>query len=108
MWGCWLRPVFNTSSIQLQESQELLTADVVGRDTLAHDGVCNGALLFVQFDDTLLDAALGDQSVDGDRSLLPDAVGPIGCLRFDCRVPPGIEMDHVVRAGQIEPESAGL
>lgn len=38
---------------------------------------------------------------------LADAMGAIGCLRFDGRVPPGIDVNHVVGAGELQPEATG-
>ena len=43
------------------------------------------ALVVVQFDDLLLDGALGDEAVDRYRARLPDSVGAVGGLVFDGR-----------------------
>ena len=39
---------------------------------------------------------------------LADAVRAVDRLRLDRRIPPGIEQEHVVRRGQVQPEPARL
>ena len=39
---------------------------------------------------------------------LADPVGPVGRLLLDRRVPPAVDVDHVVGAGQVEAGAAGL
>ncbi len=46
--------------------------------------------------------------VDGYVLLLSDPVGPVSGLALDGRVPPRVEVDHVVGAGEVEPEPARL
>ena len=62
----------------------------------------------VQGEDRHVDRGLGDEPVDRDRAGLADAVGAIGGLVFDGRVPPGVEVDHVVGAGEVEAGAAGF
>ena len=59
-------------------------------------------------DHLFLDAALEHELVDGHRSRLADAMGAIGGLLFDRRVPPRIEMDDVVGSGQVDADATGL
>ena len=56
----------------------------------------------------LLDRAAGDQPVHLDRLGLADPVGAVGGLLLDGRVPPAVDVDDVVGAGQVEPGAAGL
>ena len=46
--------------------------------------------------------------IDRHVLLLPDAVGPVGSLALNGRLPPWVEVDHVVGAGEVESESARL
>ena len=62
----------------------------------------------VQREDLLLDGAARDEPVDRDRLVLADAVRAIGGLIFDGGVPPRIEVDHVVGAGEVDAGAAGL
>jgi hypothetical protein len=41
-------------------------------------------------------------------AVLTDAVGAVGRLGFDRRVPPEVEMDDVAGGGQVQPGAAGL
>src|SRR5690606_12305989 len=41
-------------------------------------------------------------------AFLADAIGAVGCLVFDGRIPPAIEVEHVVGRGQIEARASGL
>src|SRR3984893_16274817 len=66
------------------------------------------ALAAVESEDFLLDTILDDQAVDSDRPLLPDAMCAIGGLILDRRIPPGVEMDHVVGGGQVQSGAARL
>ena len=54
------------------------------------------------------DGVLGDEVIDGDILLLPDAVGAVGGLLFDDGIPPRVEVDDVVGTGQVEPQSTGF
>ena len=56
--------------------------------------------------DLFLDRVARDQLVGGDDARLADAMGAIGRLRFDRRVPPRIEMDHGVGRGKVEADAA--
>ena len=61
-----------------------------------------------QLGDPLLDRALGDQPVHLHRLGLADPVGAVGGLLLDGGVPPAVEVDDVVGAGQVEAGAAGL
>src|SRR4051794_8296652 len=65
-------------------------------------------LALLQFEHALLDRALRDELVDEDGLVLADAVGPVGGLVLDGRVPPGIVVNDRVGRCQIEPGAAGL
>jgi hypothetical protein len=56
----------------------------------------------------LLDGAARDELDAVDGALLADAVGAVGGLVLDGRVPPGVEVDDHVRAGQVQARAAGL
>ena len=64
--------------------------------------------VLVQLDDLFFDGVARHQPVDGHRALLADAVGAVGGLVFDGRVPPRVHVDHVVGGGQVEAQAAGL
>src|SRR6516165_12239224 len=65
-------------------------------------------LALLQFQHALFDGTLRDELVDKDRLVLADAVGAVGRLVLDRRVPPGVVMDDRVGGGQIETSPAGL
>jgi len=86
---------------------------IVFTQTRAHFGAIEKiggeiALVFVQLEDALLDAVLDHKPVDRDWPVLADAVGAIGRLILDRWIPPGVEMDHVIRRRQVETCAAGL
>ena len=56
----------------------------------------------VQIENALFDAVRDDKAIDRDGPTLADAVGPIGCLVLDCRVPPWVEMDDKIGCREIE------
>jgi len=62
----------------------------------------------VQVDDLLLDRVLRDETVDGDRQTLADAMCAIRRLVLNGRIPPGIEQDDVVRRGEVQSRAIGL
>jgi hypothetical protein len=51
-------------------------------------GVGDVVFLPVQGNNALLDAVLDDQAIDGDRSLLTDAMSAVGGLVLNRRIPP--------------------
>jgi hypothetical protein len=55
-----------------------------------------------QLIDPLLDGARADHDAPAPPRLA-DAVGAIGCLILDGRVPPAIEVEDVAGVGQVEP-----
>jgi hypothetical protein len=69
-------------------------------DQLAFAGLERGDLLF--------DRADGEQFVDEDLLLLADAMGAVGGLVLDGRVPPGIVVDDGVGGGEVEAGAAGF
>ncbi|MNR19846.1 hypothetical protein D3C85_1366590 [compost metagenome] len=62
----------------------------------------------MQGKDLFLDGVLGHQPIDGDRPLLAHAVGAVAGLVLHRRVPPGVEVDHIVGGGQVEPAASRL
>src|SRR6266446_10074589 len=65
-------------------------------------------LALLQFEHALFDGTLRDELVDEDGLVLADAVGAIGRLVLDRRVPPGIVMDHGIGGRQIEAGAASF
>ena len=65
-------------------------------------------LLALEQLDLLLDRAGRDEPVGGHDLGLADAVGAIGGLLLDGRVPPRIEVDDGVGGGEVEARAAGL
>lgn len=61
-----------------------------------------------EFIDTFFHGATTEELVDKNVFVLADAPSPVGCLVFDCRVPPAVEMDHMGCCGQIESRPSGL
>ena len=71
-------------------------------------GVRQRPLAVEQCRDPLLDRAPGDHPVHLDRLGLADPVGAVGGLLLDGRVPPAVDVDHVVGAGEVEAGAARL
>ena len=71
-------------------------------------GVHEVAFFFLEFEDFFFDGAGGDEFVNGDGTLLTDAVGPVGGLGFDGGVPPWVEVDDGVGFGEVESVAAGF
>src|ERR1700730_15642639 len=65
-------------------------------------------LALLQFEHALFDCPLRDELVDEDGLVLADAVGAVGRLVLDGRVPPRVVMDDRVGGGQIEAGAASL
>src|SRR5688572_17071436 len=56
----------------------------------------------MQLDNALLDGPLGDKPVNGDRTLLPQAMRTVGGLIFYSRIPPRIHVNDIIRGGQAQ------
>ena len=82
----------------------LLSSGVVFGD----DGVGEVAFGLLELQDFFLDGAFGDEAVGEDVADLADAVGAVDGLGFDGGVPPGVEEEDVVGAGEVEAEAAGF
>jgi len=65
-------------------------------------------LCLVERHDLFFDGSLRHQAIDRDRSILTHAMCAGGCLIFDRGVPPGIQMNHIIGGGQVQPRPAGL
>src|SRR5687768_8015433 len=61
----------------------------------------------MQFDNPLLDRPLGNEPVNGDGTLLPQAMGAVGGLILHSRIPPGIHMKHIIRCREVQANAAG-
>ncbi len=66
------------------------------------------ALGLVEIQNAFLHAALLNHAVDGDGTLLAYAVCPVRRLVFHGRIPPGVQMNHVVRGRQVDTRAACL
>ena len=62
----------------------------------------------LQVERPFLDGATGDELDRGDDVFLADAMGAVGRLRFDGGIPPRVEMNHGVRGGEVQADSAGF
>lgn len=49
-----------------------------------------------------------NESIDRYRALLTNAVGAVAGLVFDGRIPPRIQMNHIVGSGEVEAQSSGF
>ena len=58
-----------------------------------------------QLNDTLVDRALRDQSVDGDLARLTQTVGTVHCLRVVGRVPVMVVEDDGVRGSEVDTQT---
>ena len=56
-------------------------------------------LLLLQQLNLLFDGTASDQLVDEHWFVLANAIGAVAGLGFDCRIPPGVEVDHGVGGG---------
>src|SRR5881394_2951235 len=68
----------------------------------------NFALLLLEGQNLLFHGAARDELVAGDDTGLADAVGAISGLVFDGGIPPWVEVNHGVRAGQVQAHAAGF
>src|SRR5438552_15477730 len=66
------------------------------------------ALRLEQLIDSLLERPHANETVHEHRLVLTDAMHAVGRLLLDRRVPPAVEMDHVVRRRQVQPATPSL
>ena len=59
------------------------------------------ALALLKLENLLLHRVARDELVAGDDARLPDAVRAVGGLIFDGGIPPRVEVNHGVRAGEV-------
>lgn len=90
------------------EGQHFLGGHLVAHVGAFEERVGQGAFGVVEAEDFLFDGVLGDEVIDGDLLLLADAVGAVGGLLFDGRIPPGVKVDDVVGPREVEAEAARL
>ena len=69
-------------------------------------GIGQISLGLVKAQNLLLDGVLRDEVIDGDVLALTKAIGTIGGLLLDSRVPPRVEMDDIVGPCQVQAQSA--
>ena len=62
----------------------------------------------VQGDDLFFDGVGGNQPVNRHRALLANPVNPVAGLVFHCRVPPGVQVNHIISLGQVQPGTPGF
>src|SRR6516165_5409284 len=102
---------FSPGSISAERLKQALDIGRVKRRGGIAAGLVDprGQRLFalLQFEHALFDRTLRHELVDEDRLVLADAVGAVGRLVLDRRVPPGIIMNDGVGGGQIEAGAAG-
>ena len=92
-----------------QQQFQIFAAQVADQAVVgADDRVGQVALGLLQLQHLFLDRVPGDQPVGEDLAGLADAVGAVDRLRFDGRVPPGVEQEDVLGRGQVQAEAAGL
>lgn len=65
-------------------------------------------LFFLQFEHLLFDGSTDDELLNEYGLGLSDTVSSISCLSFYSRIPPGIEMDDIIRRDQIESSASRL
>jgi len=65
-------------------------------------------LVGVKAQDLLFDGVSSDQTIHCNRQKLADTVGSVGGLILYGRVPPRVEMDHIVGCGQVQTEATRL
>ena len=75
---------------------------------VAEEALQEIAFAVLEVEDLFLDGAAGDELVTGDNVLLADAMGAVGGLAFNGGIPPGIEMDDGIGAGEVEADAAGF
>src|SRR5437764_2758374 len=93
----------------LEQTLNFLPRQVVRQRLLAAEGgLDDGALLFLQRQNFLLHRAARDKLVAGHYPGLADAVGAVRGLVLHRRIPPRVEMNDCVRAGEREAHAAGL
>src|SRR5258705_7481904 len=93
----------------LKQTLNFLPRQVVRQRLLAPEGgLYDGALLLLQRQNLLLHRATRDELVAGHHTGLADAVGAVRGLVLNRRIPPRVEMNDCVRAGERETHAAGL
>ena len=86
-----------------QQQHQIFTGDVPDQVVVgANDRVCQVALCLLEGEDLFFDCVASNQSISKDAFRLADAVRAIDGLRFDRRVPPGIEQEDILGSGQIQ------
>ena len=103
------RPSRKHSFSLREEIQQLFLFQAWNKDSPSvEDGLHHLFLLILKRENLFLDRAPRNKFVTGDNVLLPDPVGPVGGLRFDCRVPPRVEVDHSIRSSEIQADSSSF
>ena len=92
-----------------EQFPQFLVAEFANPAFARGDGhICEVALVLNHLVDTFLEGVLGDEAVDEDVLVLTDAVGTVGGLRLDSRVPPEVVVDDMAGGGEVETCACGL
>ena len=101
--------MFGVSELSPQQFLDLLPIERIGEGFLAFQrGRDDFPFAILQGQDLFFNGIAGDQFVAGDHFGLPNAVGAAGGLVFHGRIPPRIEMDDRVGAGEVQAYAAGF
>jgi len=84
------------------ERDQLVGAHAASPVGAVQDTADEFSFVFVHRQDLLFNRVPGDEAIDGDGSLLTQAVGAVGGLILDGRVPPWIHVDDIIGCGQIQ------
>src|SRR5580765_5293617 len=104
-----MRSATPSTIMSLKQTLNFLPGQVVRQRLFAAEsGLDDGALLLLERQNLLLHRAARDELVAGHHACLADAMGAIRGLDFHRRVPPRVEMDDRVRAGERKANTAGL
>jgi hypothetical protein len=96
-------------NIQGDKLEQLLVVHFREQHFATLDNV-SGQVRFLldQLVDLFLDRAPTDEFMNENISFLADAKGSVGCLVFDGRVPPAIEVNHLRGGREIQPRASGF
>ena len=75
---------------------------------LVEQGFDEPAFALLQGENFFLDGSDGDKLVNENGFGLADAVGAVGSLRFNGRIPPRIIMDDGIGGGEVEAGASGF
>jgi len=70
------------------------------------DAFYQSAFLFLQLQNLFFHRSTGDDLVNEDGLILPNAMGSVAGLHFNGGIPPRVEMNDVIGGGQVQPYAA--